>query len=144
MRSLKFFIFFLLGLSLSCSNDDDNSNIESSCDFDVIIDEQLFEEPSPSVYSIVNAEINGNCLEIEIGASGCNANSWVVFLVSDLPVEAGGTGGSALSLKLTNTEVCEVYFTRIYSFDLSVIADENTNTVFGLEGWEGILEISNQ
>ncbi len=142
MKSLKLIVLFLL--SFSCSNDDDNNNIESSCDFDVIIDEQWFEEPSPSAYTITNAEINDICLEITIGSSGCDGSTWETILVSDLPVEAGGTGGSALSLKLTNLEICDAYFTRTFSFDLSIISEGNTNTVFGLEGWEGTLEISNQ
>lgn len=142
MKLHKLMVLFFFGLLLSCNSDDDNNN-DSVCDYVVVIDQQLYEEASPSAYTITNAEINDDCLVITIGASGCDGGSWQTTLVSDLPVEAGGTGGSALSLKLTNLEVCEAYLTRTFSFDLSIISDENINTVFGLEGWEGTLEVFN-
>lgn len=140
MRTIVLCGFCLLLLLLSCSNDD-NSN--TSCEFNTIIDGDRYSEPSPSSYTIENAQIVNTCLEITIGASGCDASTWEAVLISDFPLEGSGIGGSNLSVKLTNLEICLAYFLRSYSFDLSEIHGNNSSTVFELEGWEGSLEISN-
>lgn len=141
MKNFKPFVFSICAMVflLSCNNDDDASD----CDFDTIIDLGLYELPSPSLYTILNAEIDDDCLEITFGASGCDGESWEVQLVSDFPLVAGSTGGANLSLKLMNLEVCTAYFIKIHSFDLSDIHGDNMRTIFSLEGWEGLLQIDN-
>lgn len=141
ISKLVFFGICTLVLIYSCNNDDDAN--ASDCDFDTIIDLNLFEVPSPSFYTILNAEIDDDCLEITFGASGCDGESWEVQLVSDFPLVAGSTGGANLSLKLTNPEVCAAYFTKTYSFDLSDIHGDNLTTMFNLEDWDGLLQIDN-
>ncbi|BAO76334.1 hypothetical protein [Winogradskyella sp. PG-2] len=140
MRS--FLIAFILLSFISCNNDDD-SDARSQCDFEIIIDLDQYEIPSPSVYTIIDAQINENCLEITIGASGCDGESWDVELVSDFPLVAGDSGGSNLSLKLRNSEVCAAYFTRTFSFDTTELLGDLTSMSFVLEGWGGMLEVSN-
>ena len=143
MRIFKLFGFciFTLVFVPSCNNDNNDDNSTSECDFDTIIDLDLYEVPSPGFYTILNAEIEDECLAITFGASGCDGESWEVQLVSDFPIVAGWTGGANLSLKLTNPEVCAAYFTKTYSFDLSDIHGDNISTMFSLEGWEGSLQI---
>lgn len=145
MRIFKLFVFYICTLffALSCNNDNDDDNSTSECDFDTIIDLDLYEVPSPSFYTILNAEIEDECLAVTFGASGCDGESWEVQLVSDFPIVAGSSGESNLSLKLTNPEVCAAYFTKTYSFGLSVIHGNHIRTMFSLEGWEGLLQIEN-
>jgi hypothetical protein len=143
MKNSKLVVFSLCALLVlvSCQSDD-NSSV-SECDFNVIIDGDLFELPSPSPYTVVNAEISDDCLEITIGSSGCDGNSWEVDLISNYPITNDFTIGADLSLKLVNLELCEAYITSAYSFNLSEISDDNLNAVFNLEGWNGALLITN-
>jgi hypothetical protein len=125
----------------SCNNDDNDDNEDNNmqCDFETIIDLDVYEIASPSTYSIINAEVNENCLEITIGASGCDSENWEVKLASDYPLVAGDVGGVNISLKLTNNEVCLAYFETTYSFDLSELLQGLTSLNLSLEGWSGSL-----
>ncbi len=125
----------------SCNNNDDAST--SECDFNIVIDGELYEEPSPSTYNVANAAFYENCLEITFSSGGCDGESWEVELISDYPIVFGNNITAAISLKLTNSELYEAYITKSYSFDLSDIHGDNTHTVFVLEGWEGELEVNN-
>ena len=120
----------ILVLLCSCNSDDDTNNKE--CGDAIIINEQLFLQDSPGNFVILNAQIIENCISIEIGASGCDANSWGTILVTDGMETASIPPARLLSFKLTNLEDCLAYFTRVYSFDLGI--DEQT-VIYSLEGW---------
>lgn len=127
----------------SCNNDDDQDDSVSQCDYNVIIDGDQYAEASPNDYDIANAEIIDDCLKITIRSGGCDGESWEVMLVSDYPLAFGDSFGANVGLKLTNTEDCEAYITKSFSFDLSVIHNNNTDGVITLDGWDGTLQISN-
>jgi len=143
MKNIKILVLSICALVfiVSCNNDDDESN--SECDFNTIVDLELYEEPSPSTYTIVDAEINGSCLEITIGASGCDGQNWNVNLVSDYPISVMDFASSNISLKLTNPEICLAYFTNTYSFDISELTEGLSRFSFMLEGWDSTLEYLN-
>jgi len=127
---------------ISCNNDDNSDSI-SSCDFETIIDGDLYIMASESSYDVTNAIVTADCLEITIGSSGCDGETWEVLLVSDYPLAFGDNFGASLSLKLTSNEDCEAYLIRTYSFDLSVIHNNNQDGVISLDGWDETLNVSN-
>ncbi|EDP71605.1 hypothetical protein FBALC1_03937 [Flavobacteriales bacterium ALC-1] len=141
MRNFKLFVLSVCALVFvnSCDNDDDASN--SECDFNIIADENLYAEPSPSDYNISNAEINEDCLEITIQASGCSGSTWEVDLISNITPSIGFTRTIYLSLKLTNLEACAVFITKTYSFDISHLRNEFITTFISIEGWDDTIEV---
>jgi hypothetical protein len=143
-RNFKRVVFSLGALLFlaSCQSDDDKSSV-SKCDFDVIIDGDLFVVPTPDPFTIVNAEIINDCLEITIGASGCDGNSWDVNLISNYPITNEFTVGTDLSLKFVNIEDCEAFLMSTYSFNLAEIYEDYSNATFSLEGWDGELQLTN-
>lgn len=143
MRNFKRIILsvFSIFLVLSCSDDDEVTT--SACDFNITIDEERYLAPSPSVYNVSNAKINGDCLEITIQASGCSGDSWEIGLFSNYAITNGFTTYVAFSLKLKNLELCEAYLTKTYSFDLSETIGNTTDTHISVDGWNDVLQITN-
>ena len=141
LKNFKCPIILLAFILLACNTDD--GDLVLPCDFTAFIDLDLYNEPSQSEFAIESAQINDNCLDITFSASGCDGVSWVVQLVSDIPLQAGDFGGANLSLKFTNPEVCEAYITKTYSFSVLDYLNGLEGISFNLQGWEEPLTFVN-
>ena len=128
MRRLFCIVFLVLITSCSTNNGDD----KDVCGDEVIIDEQLFLQDSPSDFVISYAEIVNNCISIEIQSSGCDAHTWQTDLITDGLETNSIPPARLLRLKLTNNEVCAAWITMVFNFDLG---NENQQVVYSLEGW---------
>ncbi|WP_431159318.1 hypothetical protein [Winogradskyella poriferorum] len=135
VRQLMLLVLCALLLNTTC--DDDTIPQESECDAFAIIDDFAFDNNESSFFEIISANIEGDCLNIEISASGCSGETWQIELFSNtvinesLPVQRG------LKLILTNNEACLAVFTRQTSFDLTTLQVEGENEInFNLEGFE--------
>ena len=64
---------------LACNSDDDNTT--DGCDqLTVISSKQYVSEPNHNL-TINSLKINGNCLKISFGASGCSGDTWELKLI---------------------------------------------------------------
>ena len=89
---------------------------------------------------ITDAKINGDCLEIKFGASGCNSKTWVVELVNANIRLDSNPGHLFIKLELTNTELCAAAFQKTVSFDIRSLKVEGTKKVYlNLEGFSQAL-----
>lgn len=138
VRQLMLLVLCILLLNTTC--DDDTIPQESECDAFAVVDDSAFDNNETAFFEIISAYIEGDCLNIEISASGCSGETWEIALFSNtvinesLPVQRG------LKLILTNNEACLAVFTRQTSFDLTAIQVEGENEInFNLEGFESIL-----
>ncbi|MEM5564139.1 hypothetical protein WNY78_03440 [Psychroserpens sp. AS72] len=129
------FCFTLLLLNTQCDDDDQNS--ASPCDQTVIIDNGFYETAESDVYNLIEAVIIDNCLSINIGASGCDGETWSMVLVDSGNVAESSPEQRYLKFVLTNDELCLAVFTQERSFDITPIQVEGSNEIIlNIEGFE--------
>jgi hypothetical protein len=128
MKYYILIISILLVGFFSCNNDDDNGNTNAeNCDFDILINADLYENAPNDQLSIIDLEINGNCLQITFSASGCNGNTWEVKLIDSEQIMESLPVQRNLRLSLENNEDCTAVPTKTLTFDISElqILDDN-------------------
>ena len=120
MKFPKYLILFVCSvLLLNMQCDDDDEQIITSCDTTTIIDNNLYQNAQSDYYTVVNTEINGDCLIVEVSASGCDGSSWVLELIDANEVLESSPSQRNLKFVLANNEACLAVFTKQQSFDLS-------------------------
>ena len=122
---------------LSCNSEDDNSTIENNCDFtSEIILEEDFNAINTSNYGIIEVELNGDCLGITFGSSGCGTDLWEENLYSTdafynvFPLQRD------VKMELINEELCLAVFQKTVSFDLTPFQiDGQSDLPLNINGW---------
>ena len=131
-------LLMVLLLMSACENDP----VTTGCERPVFLDENSAIISDP--FQVTSAIINGNCLEIEVGAGGCDGDSWegklfVFPLVAEsLPPQV------TVEFSLRDEELCEAYIRRIFSFDLSELYNISESVIVNLRGWDGTLLLEDQ
>jgi hypothetical protein len=133
----KLLLFLPIILILSCNSENDNSTIENNCDFtSEIILEEDFNAIYTSNYGIIEVELNGDCLEMRFGASGCGTDLWEENLYSTdafynvFPLQRD------VKMELINDEACLAFFQKTVSFDLTPFQiDGQSDLPLNINGW---------
>ncbi|MDC0622163.1 hypothetical protein OAO94_00015 [Flavobacteriaceae bacterium] len=133
----KLLLFLPIILILSCNSENDNSTIENNCDFtSEIILEEDFNAINTSNYGIIEVELNGDCLGITFGSSGCGTDLWEENLYSIdvfynvFPLQRD------VKMELINDEACLAFFQKTVSFDLTPFQiDGQSDLPLNINGW---------
>ena len=135
ISSIIYFIFFLL--LLSCSESDDDHPFEDSlCDRITIVDNERYQNTNTRYYSIKNVALSGDCLELEIESGGCSGDTWKVDLIDSGGIAESNPEQRFLKLSLKNEELCNAIVIRTFSFDLRPIRTRNNIVLLNLEQWD--------
>ena len=129
------FILTLIHI-LSCNSEHDNSTIENNCDFtSEIILEEDFNAINTSNYAIIEVELNGDCLEMRFGASGCGTDLWEENLYSTDAFYNVFLLQRDVKIELINDE-CLAVFQKTVSFDLTPFQiDGQSDLSLNITGW---------
>ena len=121
---------------LSCNSEDDNFTIENNCDFtSEIILEEDFNAINTSNYAIIEVELNGDCLEMRFGASGCGTDLWEENLYSTDAFYNVFLLQRDVKIELINDE-CLAVFQKTVSFDLTPFQIEGQSDLsLNITGW---------
>jgi len=132
----KIGVFFICLFVLSC-NSNDEPTIENKCNVSSeIISSEDFSAVSTSNYAITKVEINDDCIEITFGSSGCGTELWEEHLFSVDSFYTIFPLQRDLKMKLINEELCEAYFIKTVSFDLTPLQIDGQNIVpLNIYGW---------
>ena len=138
MKNLIKFValFGIIGMIfISCS--DDETAINETCGSNAeVIAETIFNDITTSNYTISDVNLNGDCLEIKIGSSGCNADQWQMNLYSTDSFYTVYPYQRTVKLKLINNQECLAVFQKTKSFDLTPFQIKGQNQVpLNIEGW---------
>ena len=137
MRNFILLLSFVLVVFYSCTKDDDSRNIPNCDSRSEVIAENIFNSINTSNYSISNVSLNGDCLEITLGSSGCNANLWEMELYSTNSFYTVYPMQRTVKLKLTNNQACLAFFQKTKSFDLTAFRMEGQNSLpLNIVGWD--------
>ena len=126
----KILILTIIGTALiSCTNDDDNGN-SNNCDSKAIVSADQYKNAPSDLLSISSLEISGNCLKINIGASGCDGNSWEVKLIDSEQIMESNPAQRNLRVILKNDEACTAYLGKSFTFDISELQIQDDSRVY--------------
>ena len=127
MHPLNTTLFLVLLFLISACND--NNSPDSLCGPVAVIDSGQFSSATTELLDVMSIDINQDCFELTIGSSGCDGDSWGVSLfdagvvLESFPVQRN------LVISLFNEELCDGYFTRDYTFDISNLQVGESGTV---------------
>lgn len=145
MSSIKR-LFFVLSFSLCFLNTtcDDDDLVITDCDQTTVISENLYNSLESANFTIIDAYIIDDCLTIEIGASGCDGNTWEFNLVDSGAVAESLPEQRYLKFQLINTELCDAYFEKTIAFDVTPLRIDNgvDKVILHIEGLESSLSYS--
>lgn len=111
-------LFALVFTFSNCKNKDVDKSV-ISCDAETIVDADDYSSAPTSQVTINSLSIDGDCLKINYGASGCSGDSWVVKLIDSEEIIESDTLQRDLKFSLLNNEICQAYFTKEITFDIS-------------------------
>lgn len=125
IKNIVFIICWLLPLS-ACTSDDDSNK---TCDEDVVVDAALFANAPSEQVTINNVKIDGNCLQINFSASGCNGDLWEFNLIDSGDIQEGSPAIRTLRLSFKGNEDCLAFLTKEISFDVQSLQIQGSNQV---------------
>ncbi|MFT6814917.1 MAG: hypothetical protein ACJAZ3_000813 [Sphingobacteriales bacterium] len=111
-------LFALVFTFSNCKNKDIDKSV-ISCGAETIVDADDYISAATDQVVINNLSIDGDCLKIYYGASGCNGDSWIVKLIDSEEIIDSDTLQRNLKFSLLNNEICQAYFTKEITFDIS-------------------------
>ncbi|MFD2589166.1 hypothetical protein ACFSQJ_19740 [Croceitalea marina] len=129
----KFALAIVVLLVLSCSNDNGDSN---NCEFQTVINDELYRNSPSALLTINDLEISGNCLRIDFSSSGCSGNTWELNLIDSGAILESFPPQRMLRLTLKNEELCEALFTKQLTFDISNLKVDGNTVLLNVEGYE--------
>ncbi len=138
-QNMKTLILFgLVGLiATSCHK----TETTSSCDKTGVLSEIDYNDASKDDVQILEADITGDCLRLKYASSGCDGNSWIVELVARESISVPAAPTIMARLSMDNKELCEAYFVKEMTFDISSFkVVDATNVTIILQDHDMLLE----
>ena len=119
-------VIFINGEQVYCYN---NGSNQSDCDSDVIISQTEYNNAPNHPVTILDMSIDGNCLKIKFGASGCSADNWTVKLIDCEVVAEPIPSQRTLRLSLNDIGDCDAYISKEMSFNIKNLQIEGNRSV---------------
>ncbi len=116
-KILLYITVVVCSVNMTCEEEDFYN--EEVCDKMTLVDENVYADLESDDFNLINAEIINNCINITVGASGCDGNSWVFNLIDSGAVAESSPEQRYLKLQLLNGELCDAYFEKTISFNLT-------------------------
>lgn len=129
----------LLLLSLSCKVDDLPENYLGPCDKPAVVSQELYNSSSIENYSINKASITGDCLILEVVASGCDGENWEMELYDHASIAESNPAQRRVKVVLETAELCSAMVIKEVSFDLTPLRTSADEILLDLAGWEELL-----
>ncbi|EPR72583.1 hypothetical protein ADIWIN_2473 [Winogradskyella psychrotolerans RS-3] len=119
-------------MSFQCHEDD---VILLPCGLEVVSDNEAYETSESDNYGVLNVDLSGDCLTVDVTTSGCDNNDWVLTLIDSENIAESMPSQRYLKLTLFNNQDCSVVLEKAETFDLSLLKVEGTNEVLlNIEG----------
>lgn len=112
----------LLGLCLGsgccrpAADDDELPN--GPCRQSAFIDDDLFDNGESSSFQPTEMTVDGDCLSLTFGASGCSGDSWTFELVGRSDMAESLPPQRSIRFLLDNEELCRAFLTRTVQLEI--------------------------
>jgi SAM-dependent MidA family methyltransferase len=136
MKKILPFLFFVSFLASSCSNDDCPSNSVSCGTNAILVANETLDAIQTNNYQIQSVTLSGNCLEVTIASSGCNADNWTMNLFSNTTFFDSFPLQRFAKIEVITNEACLAVLQKTVYFDLQPFQIEGQDSVtIMIEGW---------
>jgi hypothetical protein len=132
MKLKPIYLFLITLLTITACKKDAGTGTDD-CERKVVINKTQFEEIESDEIVVSDFTIVGNCLNITVRGSGCDGNSWVVNIIDSEEVVNTKPAQRKLRVTLRNNELCQAYFARDYSFNLTDLQVEGDSVLLKFE-----------
>jgi len=105
----------------------------------VLLSAKRYENAREDPLTINNLELDGNCLNINLSAGGCDGNSWRIDLIDSEQILYAIPPQRRLKLPFENDELCKAYITRNVAFDLKPLQLPGEEVLLRIEDMEQII-----
>lgn len=136
MRPILLLSLFLICILCSCDTSDDDPPRSSKCGILAEVNESRWRSANTDGYMIESVMLDGDCLEITIGASGCDGESWEVRLFDAAAIAESLPPQRSIRIDFSNQELCQAFFQRTFVFDLTPLRVSSNSVFLNLDGWE--------
>jgi len=107
-----------------------------SCGNVVLIENDAYNSANADQLTVHNIELTGNCLSVNYSSSGCGGSTWILQLIDSGAVMESDPPQRILRFNFINNELCEAYFEKTSSFDISSLKAEGDETLLNIAGWD--------
>ncbi len=104
------------------------------CDDDVIVSAEAYITAHDDHLNINSIEIIDDCLVIDFGSSGCDGSTWELKLIDADVIMESDPPQRNVRLSLKNDELCDAYFSKVISFDISALQVDGNKLLINLKG----------
>ncbi len=123
----KIICYGIMVLSLCSCSKENEQGMDSECGRIMLIDEGAYNDVTyPSALFLDSLLLDGDCLSMTIGYSGCN-DGHDMDLITDGSVAESFPVQIYFKIRDNNPQLCEAFFTEKYYFDLSPMRDHLQN-----------------
>jgi hypothetical protein len=102
---------------------------QSNCNQNVIISADEYENAPNHLVHILDMKIEGDCLKIKFGTSGCSGNNWIVKLIDSEVIAKSLPLQRILRLSLNDIGLCAAAFSREVSFNIKGLQVQGYSSV---------------
>lgn len=136
---MKFYTFFYLLLFAlifnGCAKSEPDAMFAQP-DNVVVIDHNAFASSKGSDYTIVNAAIKGDMLEVTLNAAGCDGNSFKAVLIDAGAIMESNPVQRTIKIDLAKSEDCHAMIQKKFVFDITKLRVDGMRVVaFNLYNW---------
>lgn len=138
MKKSALLFTLLFGVLISCSDADDSPPVVfSNCGpFAQVLSTVDFNSIETNNYGISSVLLNGDCLEVTLASSGCDAANWLMSLNSSTALNNVVPVERTVKIELINTDACLAIFSKTVTFDVTPFQVQGQNqVVLTIEGW---------
>ena len=125
-----FFLSALLMLVCGCSRPQSEPESDDKVVKAVIVNESEYEDVTSALFVISEMKIEGDCLKIKIGSSGCSGSSWVAKLIAQEGIAKSNPPIRSVKLFLDNKELCQAFIAKEFAFDIEDLRVPDCNQVY--------------
>ena len=118
-----------------CSDDEGTTKPSDACDETAILDHDRYVDSVDGTYTIMEASIDGDCLTVKFGASGCDGSSWIVHLIDSEDIIEPQPPQRFIKLELQNNEACLAFFTKEVSYDIRNLRVDGNVVILNLKNF---------
>lgn len=132
--------FTLLFMNTQCDDDDE---VQAPCGQTVIVDSGFYETAASDIFELIEVQIEEDCFNVSVSASGCDGNSWSLVLVDSGNIAESSPEQRYLKLVFSNAEECLAVVIQERSFDLtSIRVDGSNEIILNIDGFSEPLTYS--
>lgn len=118
MKQQLYFIGVAIILCLNSCNKDKDTD-QTSCDEQVIVNNDEYNNTSNDQIEISALQIEDNCVKFTLSASGCDGNTWIVKLIDSDEILYSEPPQRNIKVSFQNNEECVAVISKEFIFDIT-------------------------